>query len=98
MLPRSGPATVNNERVGEEHPPTDGAAVIGVGPEDVPEPVGTQEPFEVDVGARGRDVHRDSDWKCPRGGGVRERGGALLRVDGWGDGGVIGGTGPTGRE
>ena len=45
-----------NVRVGEEHPPTEGAAVIGVGPEEVPEPVGRQEPFEVDLGARGWDV------------------------------------------
>ncbi len=87
-----------NKWVGEERPPTDGAAVIGVGLEKVPELVGGHEPFEVEAGARGRDVHRDSDLKCPRGGGVGEREGAVLRVEGRGDGGVVGATGPTGRE
>ena len=87
-------------RGGADHPPTEGATVLGVGPEEVPEPVGRQEPFEVDVGARGWDVYRDCDWQCPRDGGVRERGGARLRVDlgGRGDAGVVGGTGPAGRD
>ncbi len=76
-----------NVRVGEEHPATEGAAVVGVGPEEVPEPVGRQEPFEVG----GWDVHRDCVWRDPRGGGVRERGGARLRMnlDGRGDTGVV---------
>ena len=54
-----------NERVGEEHPPTDGAAVIRVGLEEVPELVGEKEPVEGAVGARVCDGH-DRGWTCPR--------------------------------
>ena len=87
-----------NERVGEEHPPTDGAAVIRVGLEEVPELVGVEEPVEGAVEARVCDGH-DRGWTCPRQGRGGERGGAVLRADvrGLGGGGVVGGTGPTGR-
>ena len=57
--------------------------------------VGGQEPFE--VGAWGWDVRRDIELKCPRGG-VGEREAAVLQLEGRGDGGVVGGTGPSGRE
>jgi hypothetical protein len=42
-----GAGHCENERVGEEHPPTEGAAVVGkIGLEEVPEPVGRQEPVD----------------------------------------------------
>jgi hypothetical protein len=86
-----------NERVGEEHPPTDGAAVIRVGLEEVAELVGVEEPVGGAVGARACGGE-DRGWMCPRQGRGGERVGAVLRADGRGLGtAVVGGTGPSGR-
>ena len=86
-----------NKRVGEEHPSTDGAAVIKVGLEEVAELVGVEEPVEGAVGARVCGG-QDRGWTCPRRGRGGERVGAVLRADGRGLGrAVVGGTGPSGR-
>ena len=63
-----GAGHCENERVGEEHPPTDGAAVIRVGLEEVAELVGVEEPVGGAVGARACGGE-GRGWMCPRRGG-----------------------------
>ena len=60
-----GAGHCENERVREEHPPTDGAAVIRVGLEEVAELVGVEEPVGGAVGARACSGE-DRGWMCPR--------------------------------